>query len=167
MRESATPHADAFSTWSLSTQLVIAFVPAAAGLLTMPSWCRLSRKALAPSAPPRCTRHGHLVAHNPKRCPSQGCGQVTHSARFRHQATGSALMFCRLSNAMSPKLASVVRSRYVVTGTTVFAAANAQMDTTRYLAAARGAAQTLPQLFSSFCLYCPGCCLSHSSNGKP
>ena len=69
MRKSAAPHADTFSTGSLSTRLMIAFAPTAAGLLTMPSWCRLCRKALAPSAPPRCTRRGRLwgTTRTPKR----------------------------------------------------------------------------------------------------
>jgi hypothetical protein len=66
MRTSATPHADAFSTRSLSTRLAIAFVPTAAGLLTKPPWCRLCRKALAPSAPPRCARRGRLLGTTPK-----------------------------------------------------------------------------------------------------
>jgi hypothetical protein len=66
MRKSATPHADAFCTGSLPTRFAIAFVPTAAGLLTMPSWCRLCRKALAPSAPPRCARRGRLWGTTPK-----------------------------------------------------------------------------------------------------
>ncbi len=168
-----TPHADKFSTLSLASScrsvridLAIAIVPTAAGLLTMPFWCGLCRKALAPSAPPRCTCRCLHVGHNTT-FPNQGCGQVTHSVHFRYRAMGPTMPFLRLSSAMSLKPASVVRTRSVVTGTTVFAAANAQMDTTRYLAIARGAVQMLSRLLSSLCLYCPGCYLSHSLNGKP
>ncbi len=150
MRTSATPHADAFSTRSLSTRLAIAFVPTAAGLLTMPSWCRLCRKALAPSAPPRCARRGRLWGTTPKGSRIKVAGRSHIRCDFD---TKRWVERCRFAGCRMPCRRSLPRwSRSVVMGTTVFAAANAQMDTTRYLAAARSAVQMLPQLFFSLCL---------------